>query len=729
LSDPLADRYTETITPSDNKPKDYLLILAVGLVFLVAGWLVAWSNHFQSSFHFNDFPAIVSNGSVHSLANFARFFGNPRISSIERDSVAYKPLLEAWFAFDYQFLGGANPFTFQAENFVWFTSLLLVMFLLFRLVPGVNGYAAGFATLLFGLHPVVADTVNYAHQRGVIMGAFGVVCGLMIFAYWPWHLPQTFPLKLKRVPEHGFDEYLRKNYQTLEQSYLGLIHLPLGVYLWPVVPALLCDASTAVFAPILGVYIILFETRRTLRNAIPATAICAAWWIFQLAFTWQFVPFSKTPPANYWFSQPWVAIRFLIKFFVPVHLSVDTDFHGFAHFWDPLAIAGYVGVAALIFVALALSKREKWRPVAFGLWWFLIALMPEAIVRQGAVEANWRMFLPFAGLALAVAGAVSIAMEAWLPKSAAETETTSLTRQQLAASAGAITVAVGLLAVLGWATHERNQIWESEASLWQNAMEASPGNGRAIMYYGLTRQNDRDITLPLTYMKRADAVSPGDPLIEVTLARAYARLTRNGEAEGSFENAIGYGKSYSPAWSAYGQWLFGEGRIQQASDKATRAVQLDPYDMAGRRTLMDILGQRHQWSKLKEFGEETLRLLPNDPDGERSLLVAQTGLDQFNQAVTLATSEPTVDHYLALSVQFYEQGRYQDCIDAARQALKLNPNLGEAWANIASAYHTMGDIDQTIAALQEEIRLNPDLPSARSNLAIELAVKKGEHKD
>jgi hypothetical protein len=63
------------------------------------------------------------------------------------------------------------------------------------------------------------------------MGSFGVVFGMLIFAFWPWHLPQTFPLKLKRVPEHGFDEYLRKNYKTLEMRYLKVIHFPAGMYL------------------------------------------------------------------------------------------------------------------------------------------------------------------------------------------------------------------------------------------------------------------------------------------------------------------------------------------------------------------------------------------------------------------------------------------------------------------------------------------------------------------
>ena len=157
---------------------------------------------------------------------------------------------------------------------------------------------------------------------------------------------------------------------------------------------------------------------------------------------------------------------------------------------------------------------------------------------------------------------------------------------------------------------------------------------------------------------------------------------------------------------------------------ASKAIAFDPYDLAGRRTLMDIMANGHEWVKLKQFANETLRLLPYDPDGQRSLDVAQTGLDQVVKAETVARTEPTVNNYLALSVQYFQIQRYQDCIQAAREALKVNPNQAEAYANIAAAYHTMGNLDQTIAALQQEVRLNPNLQSAKSNLEIELAVKR-----
>ena len=218
-------------------------------------------------------------------------------------------------------------------------------------------------------------------------------------------------------------------------------------------------------------------------------------------------------------------------------------------------------------------------------------------------------------------------------------------------------------------------------------------------------------------------MTPRDPVIELNLALGYERLGRSTDAESQFRRAMADAPLYSPAYSSYSQWLLARSRPPEAVVMATKAVALDPYDLAARRTLMDVAAQSHDWVKLKQFADETLRLVPGDPDAQRSLGVVQTVMDQVPVAEAQATKEPTVNNYLALSVIYFNAQKYEDCIKAAQKALKVNPNQAEAYANMASAYHTLGKLDETIAALREEIRLNPNLPSAQRNLEITLAEK------
>ncbi len=681
------------------------------MIFLVLAWLGFWSNHFGNSFHFNDFPTIVNNQYLAHLSNTGRFFTNPRTFGATKETADYRPLLSTWFALDYKLGGGAKAFIFQSENFACFTLQLALLFLLFRLIPGGNNFSACFGTFLYGLHPIAADTVNYPLQRGTIVASSAVIAGLVLWIYWPRLLPQSLPLKLKRVPQHGLDEFLRNNYKTLEARYLQLIHLPVGLYLWPVVPALLVDPATAVFAPILLAYILIFETDRRPRHAIPAAVLCGGYWIFQTAFTLRFGQFSRPPAWNYWITQPWVAMRYLFTFFVPLHLSADTDLAPFAHFWSPLALAGYVGLGALIGLVVFLARREDWRAVAFGLCWFLIALLPYAVIPHGEVEVDWRMYLPLVGLALAVSRAAWVAFAILYGSS-----------QRVAALVLMPAAAVALLAACGWGTYQRNAVWESEATLWGDAMAKSPGDGRAFMNFGLTRMEDDPMT-GLGYLVRAEKLSPRDVVIEINLARAYNTVSKTPQAQAEFRRAIADGASYSPAYSSYAQWLVSQGQSRQGYTMGLKAISLDPYDLTARRTVMEVLAEWHQWVQLQRVANETLRLYPDDPDGSRALLVAQTGIDQVVDAESKAKKDPSVNRYLDLSVKYYDNQRYDDCIRAAREALKLDPNLGEAYSNIAAAYHTMGKLDEALAALQEEVRLDPNLPSATHNLKVVMAEK------
>ena len=56
-------------------------------------------------------------------------------------------------------------------------------------------------------------------------------------------------------------------------------------------------------------------------------------------------------------------------------------------------------------------------------------------------------------------------------------------------------------------------------------------------------------------------------------------------------------------------------------------------------------------------------------------------------------------------------------IDAARQALKLNPNYAEAYNNIAAAENALGHYSEGIRAAHEALRRKPDFALARNNLA------------
>jgi len=84
---------------------------------------------------------------------------------------------------------------------------------------------------------------------------------------------------------------------------------------------------------------------------------------------------------------------------------------------------------------------------------------------------------------------------------------------------------------------------------------------------------------------------------------------------------------------------------------------------------------------------------------------------------TTGPSLPPGHIALQHSFEALKAGRYQEAIDAARAALAKNPDIAEAYNNIAASSLELGRYDEGIAAAQEALRLQPDFDVARFNLA------------
>jgi tetratricopeptide (TPR) repeat protein len=74
-------------------------------------------------------------------------------------------------------------------------------------------------------------------------------------------------------------------------------------------------------------------------------------------------------------------------------------------------------------------------------------------------------------------------------------------------------------------------------------------------------------------------------------------------------------------------------------------------------------------------------------------------------------------NYLALSFERYQEGRYQDSIDAAQNALKADPKSSSAYNNIAVSLLALKRYDEAIANAQLALRIQPDFALAANNLA------------
>src|SRR5690349_435813 len=144
-------------------PRDRTRLVCGILLFAV---FLAYANHFENGFHFDDFHSITDNPFIRDLGSIPRFFVDPTRFSVMPDHATWRPIVSASLAIDYWIGRGLKPFWFHVSTFVWFAVQLVLMLLLFRRLmddadpDASNLYAAAFAVALYGLHPANAETVN-----------------------------------------------------------------------------------------------------------------------------------------------------------------------------------------------------------------------------------------------------------------------------------------------------------------------------------------------------------------------------------------------------------------------------------------------------------------------------------------------------------------------------------------------------------------------------------------
>jgi tetratricopeptide (TPR) repeat protein len=361
----------------------------------------------------------------------------------------------------------------------------------------------------------------------------------------------------------------------------------------------------------------------------------------------------------------------------------------------------------LLAIRSSLRSRET-RPIAFGLLWFLIALLPTSLFPLAEPENDHRMFFPFVGLVLAVSWAIALLLKhSWL--------------RNLRVRAALVTGAIVLLALYGYGTHLRNIVWHSEESLWQDVVLKSPGNGRGLMNYGLTQLSKGNTGAANDYFRRASLFTPNYSTLEINLGIAAGALRFDAEAEAHFRRAMSLAPRDSQPYFYYGRWLREKARIPEAIVELKQAAALNPADLDARYLLMPIYAGQSKWVELSQIASDILRIAPGDPEALSYAGVVRDANGRLAAAEREALSQPTPANYLTLSQFYCQNGRYNDCISAAKQVLRLRPGYAEAYNNIAAGYESMGRWDEAVAAAQEAIRLRPDFQLARNNLAYALS--------
>jgi tetratricopeptide (TPR) repeat protein len=381
-----------------------------------------------------------------------------------------------------------------------------------------------------------------------------------------------------------------------------------------------------------------------------------------------------------------VIVHYVNNFFLPFNLSADTDWKLITNPFDDRVIIGVLFIIGLISLAWVSANKREWRPVAFGILWFLLALLPTSVVPLSEVLNDHRPFFPYIGLCVAVVWNIVLLYR----KYEAKWFSASVAKYAL------VVLLMGILVAHSFGVRQRTQVWSSGETLWYDVTIKSPGNGRGLMNYGNALMAKGDYPGAIDYFNKAKEQWPYYSYIYTNLGVVYGATNKVAEAETNFKYSLQLNSTNPETFYFYGLFLRQQKRYDEAKIQAQKGLALSP-EHVGLNSLLNDLNSNPLYVAA---GNERLKLIEQK-----------------------AQNEPTPENYLNLSLEYYNLQRYEDCIKASYKAIELKPGYELAYNNICSAYNSMQKWDEAIAAGEQGLKLNPNYQLLKNNLAVSKAGK------
>ena len=652
---------------------------------VVAAGILVYANALHGPFVFDDRSAIEENLSIRQLGDVGAILHPPADTPI-----GGRPLVNLTFAVNYS-LGGLRVEGYHAVNIALHLLTALTLLGVLRrtfLRTSLGGIAALgadrlalIATLLWTVHPLNTESVNYVTQRTELM--LGLFFLLALYA----------AIRAVDRPALHWVGLTAISAVLAGTSKESAVMLPIVVLLWD--RTFVYDSVRAAWRRRWGIY----------------AAAASAWVTFallasQVSSTRRVVASGDGSRWTYLLSQAEIIPRYLGLSLWPRNLIFD---YGTMH---PLAIGDVLPglIVVLVLLALTLVVFARWRQLGFWGVWFWVTLAPASSLVPIVTEvgAERRMYLPLIGIICLLLLAATAAFRRWI---------TRATTPRVAAWAVGGAAVIALAA----ATHARNVDYGSGVTLWETVVQRRPA-ARAHEHLSMFLQGAGRTDEAISHLRVAARDSP-----QARHALAAALLERGNLAESieefrAFVQSNSFDRTIVLARREYATALRRSGDLPGAIEQLRLAVTAAPGDVRNYVELADTLKAAGNVDGAISVYQDAERVAPRNVVvlSNLGVLLASTG--DTAAAMPRLRAALDIDPRLTAPRQQIVQlllvaGDFAKAEEDARALIAAGPSSAEAHNLLGVALASQNRLAAARDAFARAVSLDPDFADARQNLA------------
>ena len=502
------------------------------MLALAAAVAVVYAGSLTAPFVFDDMHTVVHNTYITQFGRAGELFTRPVITSVTTILPnMFRPLLMLSYAANYA-AGGLHPAGYHLVN-IWLHLLnaLLLYVLLTRRLAQPPWVALGCA-LLFAVHPLNSQAVVHISSRSTLWATTWVLLGCLAYR---------------------LDGRARHASLLTALAYAGglltkeiAITLPALLLWWDGIERRNVGAAVKRLWPCAVLLIAYLGWRHHLFGAFGSPTLVRDWWL----------NLGVACRAVFLYIRLWLA---------PVGLCVARDVVvpsalGDVRWWLPMA-----GYAALALTAVVCAWRGRWRALALGLGWFLIALLPShPIATLNLPAGENHAYLPGIG---------------WLLMLGTLAAAPRIVRQRRG-----ITIAVGVVCVM-WAvlTMQRVAVWRDPLRLWEETARCAPRNAG----------------------------------VRMSIAQQYERLGDDARALADYQRALRLVRTTveeAQVRTNLGAFYWRTGQLAEARAQLVRAIAADPQRVEAYNNLGLVEEDLQHVEEAARWYRQALQLAPDFPD-------------------------------------------------------------------------------------------------------------------